>query len=80
MKKILAGRELLQKIGYLLTLTGLLHFTVLNAGAVSAGVHPTFQEKSAMAAPQTATAPTRNIPPLDASQPARVETFTFGLG
>jgi len=33
-----------------------------------------------MARTENAATTPRTIPPLDASQPARLETFTFGLG
>jgi hypothetical protein len=64
----------------LLTLLGLLGISLLTAAGVKAGSTIPFQEKGNQAMQQTATAPLRNLPPLDASQPARVETFTFGLG
>jgi hypothetical protein len=38
------------------------------------------REKGTNSMHQAATASLRDLPPLDVSQPSRVETFTFGLG
>ncbi len=38
------------------------------------------QEKGLKAMQQVAPVLKNDLPPIDASQPARTETFTFGLG
>lgn len=52
-------------------------------GAGSTDAAPTFFQKGNHIMPQEATAPRAelgNPPSLDAPAPARVDTFTFGLG
>ena len=61
-------------------LMGLIFIISLSVGTAHPGVDKTLQENHIMVKIQTATTPTGNIPSLDASQPSRVETFTFGLG
>lgn len=45
-----------------------------------AGREISFQEKGHQAMQQAAPAQNKDLPPIDASQPTRFETFTFGLG
>jgi hypothetical protein len=75
-----AGGGLSRPAGKIATLVGLLGFALLSAGSVVAGQDRIAQEKPLMARTENAATTPRTIPPLDASQPARLETFTFGLG
>lgn len=74
------GRRSFPKAGICLVWAGLL----LMAGSPAAfGGVPSqglSLEKGDHAMQQTAAAPIKEMPPLDRSQPSRVETFTFGLG
>jgi len=58
----------------------LLLFAPLTAGAASTGHQTNSMEKGTKPMQPAATAPLKSLPPLDVSQPSRVETFTFGLG
>jgi len=74
------GRRRFSFLATVLPLMGFILFTFLTAGVAHPGGDTTVQEKNSMVIQQAATALTGAIPPLDASRPARVETFTFGLG
>jgi hypothetical protein len=74
------GRWRSQKTGILLTFLGILGISLLTAAGAKAGNNIPFQEKGTNTMQQAAPAQVRNIPSLDVSQPAQVETFTFGLG
>jgi hypothetical protein len=64
----------------LLILVGILIISAFAAAGVFAGSEISLQKKGHQAMPQAAPALKKDLPPLDAVQPARIETFTFGLG
>jgi hypothetical protein len=67
-------------IGIPLILMGLVGL-IFSAGALaSAAGQSTPLEKGKNPVQQAMQTPVTNLPPLDRSQPQRVETFTFGLG
>ncbi len=49
-------------------------------GASQAGSEMTLAKKGQSTMQSVAPTLTQNLPPIDATQPARAETFTFGLG
>jgi hypothetical protein len=63
-----------------LFLLGILLISAFIAVGAQAGSEISLQKKGHATMPQAAPAPKKDLPPLDAVQPARVETFTFGLG
>jgi hypothetical protein len=75
-----AGRWRSHHTGNFMTLFVIMGIILVSAAECRAGSKITYTEKGNQTMQQAATAQSSNIPPLDASQPARVETFTFGLG
>jgi len=63
-----------------LVLLGILVVSAFIAAGAQAGSEISLQKKGHQTMPQTAAAFKKDLPPLDAVQPARIETFTFGLG
>ena len=63
-----------------LSLLGFLVISVFIAAGAQAGSEISLQKKGHQTMPQVAPALKKDLPPLDAVQPARIETFTFGLG
>ncbi len=74
------GRRGSQKTRVLLIVLGILGISLLAAPGVKADSKITFEEKGSHPMHQNAMVRSKNLPYLDASQPARVATFTFGLG
>jgi hypothetical protein len=63
-----------------LILLGLLGL-IISAGALASAASQSLPlEKGHNAVQQAVKTPVTDLPPLDRSQPQRVETFTFGLG
>lgn len=63
-----------------LILLGILLISAFVAHRAGAGSKIMPQEKGLKAMQQVAPVLKNDLPPIDASQPARTETFTFGLG
>jgi hypothetical protein len=63
-----------------LVLLGILVVSAFIAAGAQAGSEISLQKKGHQTMPQAAAAFKKDLPPLDAVQPARIETFTFGLG
>jgi len=59
---------------------GILVISAFIAAGAQAGSEISLQKKGQQTMPQAAAALKKDLPPLDAAQPARIETFTFGLG
>ena len=64
----------------LLFFLGILVISTFIAAGAQAGREIFLDKKGHSTMPQTAAAHKKDLPPLDAMQPARVDTFTFGLG
>ena len=63
-----------------LLLGGLVALAALTASLAAAPAPGPVPEKGTNSMQQAATVAVKDVPPLDKSQPARLETFTFGLG
>ena len=63
-----------------LILMGILLISAFTAAGAQPGSEIALQKKGHQTMSQAAPALKKDLPPLDAVQPARVETFTFGLG
>lgn len=79
MRVAAAGRRHSHKTKIFLLLGGILVVNFWSA-TVASSDRTTTPLKKGTIMPQVAAVPVRDIPPLDAPQPSRVETFTFGLG
>jgi hypothetical protein len=77
---MMAGRRRSANRGILLFFIVLLVIIGLTAAMASADSNQTSLQKGKDIMQQAATPQMSNIPCLDALEPARVETFTFGLG
>jgi hypothetical protein len=75
-----ADRRRSPKARILPILFGLFVITFVTAALAAADLQGTPAEKGTNPMQQAATPFVRDVPPLDKSQPSRVETFTFGLG
>jgi hypothetical protein len=75
-----AALRLLNQTGILLLLGSILGMLSATMTVASEESNRSFGQKGRIAMQQAATAQPGNIPSLDALEPARVETFTFGLG
>ncbi len=75
-----AGRRRSANLRILLIFLVLLVITCLTSAMASADSNQTSLQKGKDIMQQAATPQMSNIPSLDALEPARVETFTFGLG
>jgi hypothetical protein len=75
----LAGRRGFPRAGIFLMLTGFLLSTA-SVATPGAGDHQSLEKGNMVMQPAAATPAVKDVPPLDRSQPSRVETFTFGLG
>lgn len=73
------GRLAVQTRIFLLLL-GFLVISAFIAAGAQAGSEISLQKKGHPTMPQAAPAFKKDLPPLDALQPARIDTFTFGLG
>jgi len=75
-----AGRRLSPRAGILLICGGLFLIVSLAAAPAAPDSQNIPREKGNNPMQQAAMVSGKDIPPLDKSQPGRVETFTFGLG
>jgi len=75
-----AGRRRSANLRILLIFLVLLVITCLTSAMASADSNQTSLQKGKDIMQQAATPQMSSIPSLDALEPARVETFTFGLG
>ena len=63
-----------------LLLGGLVALAAITASPAAAGAPGSVPEKGTDLMEHATAAAVKGIPPLDRSQPARLETFAFGLG
>ena len=75
-----AGRRRSPIGGFFLIFLALVLIKSVTASLAVADSQGTPPVKGTNSMPQAATVTVRDVPPLDKSQPSRVETFTFGLG